>query len=181
MKLSESIIQYIESHSDEALQLLIELAQIPAPPNQEDLRASFCKKWLQAQGAEGVYVDEACNVIYPVGCAEGKPIAVFAAHSDVVFPDLEPLPLKVEDGYIHCPGVGDDTGNVVALLMAAKYIAPHSFMAAVTASLRPPLPIMPRNPHSRISRGEYASMRPLVVGPALPMGLPGGAGQGPAK
>lgn len=125
MKLSDSIIKYIEEHRQEAFDLLVELAQIPAPPNQEDKRAEFCKNWLQAQGAQGVYIDDACNVIYPVGCEEDKPIAVFAAHSDVVFPDLEPLPLKVEDGWIHCPGIGDDTGNVVALLMVAKYIAQH--------------------------------------------------------
>ena len=48
--------------------------------------------------------------------------AVFMAHSDVVFPDTEPLPLKEEDGKIFCPGVGDDTANVAALLMAAKYL-----------------------------------------------------------
>ncbi len=129
MKITKSVTEYIENHFDEALSLLTALAQIPAPPNQEDRRAAFCKEWLEAQGAEGVYIDEACNVIYPVGCTEGKPIAVFAAHSDVVFPDLDPLPLKIEDGYIHCPGVGDDTGNVVALLMAAKYIAEHKLVS----------------------------------------------------
>lgn len=125
MKLSETILRYIEEHQHEAFELLVELAQIPAPSNQEYRRAEFCKNWLQAQGAQEVYIDAACNVIYPVGCEDGKPIAVFAAHSDIVFPDLEPLSLKVEDGWIHCPGIGDDTGNVVALLMAAKYIAEH--------------------------------------------------------
>lgn len=48
---------------------------------------------------------------------------VYMAHSDVVFPDIEPLPLKIQDGRICCPGIGDDTANVVALLMTAKYIA----------------------------------------------------------
>ena len=45
------------------------------------------------------------------------------AHSDVVFPDTTPLPLKIENGRIYCPGVGDDTANAVALLTAAGYIA----------------------------------------------------------
>lgn len=62
-------------------------------------------------------------MVYPVGCEGEKPIAVFMAHSDVVFPDTDPLPLKVEDGRIYCPGIGDDTADVAALLMAAKYIA----------------------------------------------------------
>lgn len=126
MEISKEIVSYIESHRQEAFDLLVELAQIPAPANHEELRAEFCRDWLVKQGAEGVYIDDTLNVIYPVGCDRAKPIAVFAAHSDVVFPDREKLPLKIEDGYIHCPGVGDDTGNVVALLMSAKYIAENS-------------------------------------------------------
>ncbi len=43
-------------------------------------------------------------------------------HTDVVFPDTTPLPLKEEDGKICCPGVGDDTANLVALLLTARYV-----------------------------------------------------------
>ncbi|MBO7246941.1 MAG: M20/M25/M40 family metallo-hydrolase, partial [Bacteroidaceae bacterium] len=68
--------------------------------------------------AEGVYMDEALNVILPLGDTGENPLVVFAAHSDVVFPDTEALPLRVEDGRIHCPGVCDDTANVVAMFMA---------------------------------------------------------------
>lgn len=125
MQLSQEILGYIDDHREEAYQLLIELAQIPAPSNHEEKRAAFCKDWLEKQGAKGVYIDSALNVIYPVGCTEDNPLTVYMAHSDVVFPDTDPLPLKVEDGRIYCPGVGDDTANVVALLTAAKYIAQH--------------------------------------------------------
>lgn len=123
MTLSNEILSYIDAHAQEAFELLVELAQIPAPSNHEEKRAQFCKAWLERQGAKNVYIDDALNVVYPIGCEDGRPIAVFMAHSDVVFPDTDPLPLTVEDGRIHCPGVGDDTANVVALLMAAKYIA----------------------------------------------------------
>ena len=125
MQLTQEIYDYIARHSEEAYQLLLELARIPAPSNHEELRAEFCCRWLREQGAEGVYIDDALNVIYPVGCTDENPLVVFMAHSDVVFPDTEPLPLTVQDGKIFCPGVGDDTANVVALLMAAKYIARH--------------------------------------------------------
>ena len=123
MELTSKIESYIEAHQQEALDLLLELAQIPAPSNQEEQRAVFCKNWLIAQGAENVYVDEALNVIYSVGVGEENPLVCFVAHSDVVFPDTEKLPLTVADGKIFCPGIGDDTANVVALMMAAKYIA----------------------------------------------------------
>ena len=125
MELTRKIESYIESHQQEAYDLLLELAQIPAPSNQEQLRAEFCKNWLEAQGAEGIYVDDALNVIYPVGVTAENPLVCFVAHSDVVFPDTQPLPLRVEGGKIFCPGIGDDTANVVALMMAAKYIAEH--------------------------------------------------------
>jgi len=123
VKLDPNMINCLNSWQDEHLQLLLTLAQIPAPSGLEEQRAQFCKEWLEKQGAEGVYVDEALNVIYPLGVTEDNPLAVFAAHSDVVFPDLDPLPLKIEDGKIFCPGIGDDTACVAALLMIAKCIA----------------------------------------------------------
>lgn len=117
------VISYLDDHAEEALHLLMELAQIPAPSHQEERRAEFCLNWLHTMGAEGAYVDEALNVIYPVGDTGENDLMVFMAHSDVVFPDLEELPLRVVDGKIYCPGVGDDTANVVAMLMTAGWIA----------------------------------------------------------
>ena len=116
---------WLESHFQEHGDLLVELAQIPAPSNHEEKRAEFCKAKLESWGAEGVYIDEALNVILPIGCEGDKPIAVFMAHSDVVFPDTTPLPLKIENGRIYCPGVGDDTASVVSLMAAARYIIEH--------------------------------------------------------
>ena len=123
MELTRKIESYLEAHQQEAYDLLLELAQIPAPSGREELRVEFCKNWLEAQGAKGVYVDDALNVIYPIGVGEENPLVCFVAHSDVVFPDTEKLPLTVADGKIFCPGIGDDTANVVALMMTAKYIA----------------------------------------------------------
>ena len=117
------VITYLDTHADEARELLAQLARIPAPSNQEERRAAFCLNWLRDMGAEGAYIDEALNVIYPVGDDGQKDLMVYMAHSDVVFPDLEELPLRVEDGKIFCPGVGDDTANVVAMLMTAGFIA----------------------------------------------------------
>lgn len=123
MELTNEIHQYIDDHRQEAYELLLELARIPAPSHKEEKRAAFCKAWLDAQGAEGVYIDDVLNVIYPIGCTDQNDLVVFMAHSDVVFPDTETLPLKIDGDRICCPGVGDDTANVVAILMAAKYIA----------------------------------------------------------
>ena len=121
--LEQKVLDYIEEHAEEARELLITLAQIPSPSNHEEKRAEFCKKWLEAQGAEGVFIDEALNVIYPIAVTKDNPVVVFMAHTDVVFPDMEALPLTTENGRIYCPGVGDDTANLVSLLMVAKYLA----------------------------------------------------------
>ena len=135
MVLTEEILAEIEAHSQEGLELLLELAKIPAPSNHEEKRAEFCKEWLTAQGCRGVYIDEALNVIYPVGVTENNPVAVVMAHSDVVFPDTEPLPLTISDGKIHCPGIIDDTANAVALMAAAKYIGQNNFIPKDTGLL----------------------------------------------
>ena len=123
MEMNLNIHSFLDSHLVEARNLLIELAQIPAPSHYEQKRAEFCARWLREQGADGVFVDDTFNVVYPIGCTEFNDLYVFIAHSDVVFPDTTPLPLTVTEDRILCPGVGDDTANVVALMMAAKYIA----------------------------------------------------------
>ncbi len=107
--------------NNEAFELLCTLSKIPAPSNDEGLRAEFVKKWLENIGAKGVYIDDALNVIYSVG-DENAPTYIFMAHSDVVFPDKTELPLEVRDGRIYCPGVGDDTAHIVSMLMVIKEI-----------------------------------------------------------
>ena len=124
MSLPHKIIDYIENHQKQTLNLLMELAQIPAPSHHEEKRVAFCVDWLEKNGVEHVSVDEAKNVICSFGeCGGDAPLVVYMAHSDVVFPDMEALPLSVEGDRIYCPGVGDDTVNVVHLLMAARYLA----------------------------------------------------------
>ncbi|MBQ5777299.1 MAG: M20/M25/M40 family metallo-hydrolase, partial [Oscillospiraceae bacterium] len=78
--------------------------------------------FLEKIGAEGVYIDEALNVVFPVN-AEGKnEMTVIAAHTDTVFPDTEPMPYSEDEEKIYCPGVGDNTVRVVMLLLLAKFI-----------------------------------------------------------
>ena len=113
---------YGEQVRAEALELLRTLGRIPAPSHQEDRRAAFCRDWLLEQGAEDVVIDAAKNVVCRIDCQEDRDLVVFAAHTDIVFPDTDPLPLREEDGRMYAPGIGDDTANLVNLLMAGKYL-----------------------------------------------------------
>lgn len=129
MILEQQVEQYIREHEEEAYELLKTLAKIPAPSGKEEKRMEFCRDFLVQCGAEGVYTDSALNVVYPVGVTKEKPIAVVMAHMDVVFPDMTELPMKEEDGKLYCPGVGDDTANLTALLLCAKYIAKNHLVS----------------------------------------------------
>lgn len=113
--------EFIKQNYGDMLELLRALCHIPAPSHKEQERAIYCKQWLEANGARGVYIDEAQNVIFPINCKESNDITVLAAHIDTVFPDTEPMPFKEDDEKIYCPGVGDDTASVAVLLMVAKF------------------------------------------------------------
>lgn len=56
---------FMEENQAEVKELLWKLCEIPSPSHHEERRAAFIKEWLEMQGAEGVFIDEAKNVIYP--------------------------------------------------------------------------------------------------------------------
>ena len=119
--MERDIKNYIEENREQMFQILKELCLIPAPSHHEEKRAEYCKKWLEKAGAEGVYIDEALNVVFPLNCENSDQITVFEAHTDTVFPDTEPMPYVDDGERVHCPGASDDTSNVVVLLLMAKY------------------------------------------------------------
>ena len=130
-KIKEVATAYAEECFEEELELLRELAQIPAPSGHEEQRAAFIRDWWLAQGAPvgAVRIDDAKNVILslpagPHARSDGG-VAVFAAHTDVVFPDTEPLPLAESKTRLLAPGVGDDTANLVGLMLGGRYLLRH--------------------------------------------------------
>lgn len=119
---------WIETHFNEHLKLLSDIAAIPAPSGHEDERVAFLMKWLVDNGFE-CYSDSAKNVIIPLCTAEDMDITCYCAHTDVVFPDTSALPVHAENGRLYAPGVGDDTANVAAILTMLKYIKEHELSA----------------------------------------------------
>lgn len=119
--MNEKIKSYILENSELMYKTLKELCLIPAPSHFENDRAEYCKKWLENCGAKGVYIDEALNVIFPINCEGSNKITVFAAHTDTVFPDLEPMPYFDNGEKVFCPAASDDTASVVVLMLTAKF------------------------------------------------------------
>ena len=103
------------------LQALIKaLCRIPAPSHHEDKRAAFIKEWFEGKGF-AAYIDEALNVICPWGVKEHNDICVVMAHTDTVFPDMEPMPFREDGRFFHSPGVVDDTTHLAQMMMCAAY------------------------------------------------------------
>ena len=119
----ENVFRWAEGQAGEAEELLIALGRIPAPTREEDRRAEFVRKWFQDAGFEDVFIDSAKNVICPYQTEKNREIVVFAAHTDIVFPDTEELPMRQEGRTLYAPGIGDDTANLVNLMICAKYIS----------------------------------------------------------
>lgn len=113
---------FAQSVFEEEVELLRTLAQIPAPSGKENKRAAFVAAWLREAGASHVEVDDQKNVLCWVSESPSAGIEVFSAHTDVVFDDLTPLPLRMENGRMYAPGVGDDTANLVGLLMGTRWL-----------------------------------------------------------
>lgn len=118
---NKMIKEYILDNTPLIFETLKELCALVAPSHFEHKRAEYCKEWLETAGAKGVYIDKAVNVVFPVNCDGSDEITVFAAHTDTVFPDVEPMPYFDDGEKIHSPGVADDTASVTVLLMMAKF------------------------------------------------------------
>ena len=119
--LSAAAVSAIAGMQEETVALLKTLCAIPAPSHREERRAAFVRDWFVSNGMQA-QIDGALNVRCPMGLETHEDIVVIMAHMDTVFPDLEPMPMREEGGRLYCPGVGDDTANLAALMMLARYL-----------------------------------------------------------
>jgi len=96
------------------------LTEIPSPSGKEQARADYVRAELQKLGLTDIRTDEMLNVS-GVRKGTGKgPSVVFAAHLDTVFPANTDVKVRRDGNLLRAPGIGDDTGNVIALLEAFR-------------------------------------------------------------
>lgn len=120
-KLDQQFEVAIENMQRDVIDLIKALCAIPAPSHHEQKRAAFIKDWFFRRDMEAE-IDDALNVLCPMGLDQHEQMVVIMAHTDTVFPDVEPMPLREDEQKIYCPGVGDDTTNVAAMMLLAEYI-----------------------------------------------------------
>ena len=104
---------------------MIDLSKAKWTLSQEEY---YAIEWFEKNGAKGVYIDSALNVIFPLNCEGSNELTVFVAHTDTVFPDTEPMPYSDTDGVVRCPGAGDDTASLSVMMMMAKYYIEKGFV-----------------------------------------------------
>lgn len=98
----------------------IKLTEMPSPSGKEQARAEYVRAELQKLGLTDIRTDEMLNVSGVRKGTGGGPTVTFAAHLDTVFPAAADVKVKRDGDTLRAPGIGDDTGNVVALLEAFR-------------------------------------------------------------
>lgn len=113
---------YALAHADELTKLTCDMTLIPAPSGHERKRAEYCAEWLKNEGADGVEIDESCNVVWKAFPGKSGKWIIFSAHTDTVFDFDVPLEIRKEDDKLYCPGIGDDTANLAVLMLGMRYL-----------------------------------------------------------
>ena len=113
-------LRLAEAHDDWALDRLIELTEIPAPPFMEDERGARFAEMLVELGADSVWTDDEGNVI---GLRRGRTrerTVGFGGHLDTVFPEGTDVTVRQVGDTLFAPGVGDDTRGLVVVLSVLR-------------------------------------------------------------
>ncbi|HZW59562.1 MAG TPA: M20/M25/M40 family metallo-hydrolase [Woeseiaceae bacterium] len=112
----QEALQHIVALQARSRRDLVELTEIPAPPFKEQARARRYAELLREAGLAAVRIDDVGNVI---GRRPGRPgarVVALSAHLDTVFPEGTDVTVRVEDGKMYAPGIGDNTRGLVTIL-----------------------------------------------------------------
>jgi acetylornithine deacetylase/succinyl-diaminopimelate desuccinylase-like protein len=113
-------LRLAEAHDAWALERLIELTEIPAPPFMEDARGERFGELLAEVGADSVWTDGEGNVIGLRRGRTGERTIGFGGHLDTVFPEGTDVSVRQVGDTLFAPGVGDDTRGLVVVLSVLR-------------------------------------------------------------
>ncbi|MEZ4861436.1 MAG: M20/M25/M40 family metallo-hydrolase [Caldilineaceae bacterium] len=103
------------------IDLCIQVQQIAAPTDEEDVRAAWVADYLRRLQLAEVSTDGQRNVYARIPGQRATPALFVSAHTDTVFPLATDLTVQVDEAQsrIYGPGIGDNSTGVASLLMLA--------------------------------------------------------------
>lgn len=106
----------IEERKIPIIEEWIAVTEIPAPSTKEQARAKYVRAEMEKLGLTDIRSDSMMNLSGVRKGTGGGPTVALAAHMDTVFPEGTDLKVKREGDILRAPGIGDDTGNLIATL-----------------------------------------------------------------
>jgi len=116
----KAAMKFLRDDDARTLREQIELAQIPAPPFKETVRAKDFAARLRAAGLEEVSIDATGNVIGKRKGSGPGPLLVISAHLDTVFDEGSDVTVRQQDGRYHGLGIYDDARGLAAVLSVLR-------------------------------------------------------------
>ncbi len=111
----QKALEHIRSTESAQIEKQIAIAQIPAPPFQEETRAKALREEFLRLHLDDVEIDPAGNVL-GVHKGQSPHLFVVAAHLDTVFPPGTDVTVKRNGSRLNGPGLVDDTRGLTGLL-----------------------------------------------------------------
>lgn len=113
-------MKIVEQQDDRAMEDLILLTEIEAPPFKEEKRGLKFAEMLKNEGADSVWIDEVGNVIALRRGKVGARTVVLDAHLDTVFPEGTDVRVRNTGDTLRAPGIGDDTRGLAIVLAVLR-------------------------------------------------------------
>ncbi len=116
----KTAIQNIVATQKRAIDDMILLTEIPAPPFKEQKRAKKFADMLRELGLTNVTIDTVGNVIAKRAGTIGSQTVALVAHMDTVFPEGTDVHVKIDGNTYTAPGIGDNTRGMASLLAVVR-------------------------------------------------------------
>lgn len=118
--MNEEIEQYVQEHSCDFMELLCQIISLPSPTGHEQAKGEWILQYLHGLGASSAYRDEAGNILYPCHIKSGEKVALYTAHIDTVFKDLQEIHIHQTGHILSAPSCSDNSASIAGLLFIIK-------------------------------------------------------------
>lgn len=118
--MNEDIERYVREHHCDFMELLCQIISLPSPTGHEQAKGEWILQYLHGLGARSAYRDEAGNILYPCHIKSGEKVALYTAHIDTVFKDLQEIPIHQTGHILSAPSCSDNSASIAGLLFIIK-------------------------------------------------------------